>query len=358
MVTSPANRLGSGKSGALWIILPVLAVLLAWPPMRSLMGQVALALLLAGLCLPLQRKLEMRMKQKTAALISILSVLCLLAGLILLAVPQIIRRITDLVVQIPQLMGAAENLWKQISRAEWFRTLQLDSNLPGEWLKSAGNFAAAEIPRLITRLAGGIQWISRAFLAPVLSYYFLRDRAYFCYQASLLIPVRYRKECLKMLREMKRELLNFLRGQAMVSLAVMCLTALGLFVLGIPSWLALGIVMGLCEMIPYIGPLIGGLPVLLFSLPLGISKTVWALALVILVQQAEGYFLSPRLMAGAVALHPVYILLLLTAGGLAGGLAGMVAAVPLFVCLRGAMRVIYVGKQPEKIVKSSGNDKV
>ena len=103
---------------------------------------------------------------------------------------------------------------------------------------------------------------------------------------------------------------------------------------------ALGLLMGACELIPYVGPLIGGVPIVLFALPMGLPATLWALGVTIAVQQLEGYFLSPRLMAGATGLHPVYVMLLLSAGGLLGGLAGMILALPAFVCLRGAFRVL------------------
>lgn len=356
MATMQQSRMHIQKGKALWLIVPAAFVLLALPPVRGVLGQAALALVLTAACLPLHKKLTARLPENIAALISVISILCVLAGTLLLVLPQVVKRIYTLIAQLPGLIASVQELWRQVSQTEWFQALNLNSTLPDTWLTGIGHFAAQEAPRLLARLAGSVEIISRAFLAPVLSYYFLRDRAYFCYQFSLWIPVRYRKTSLKILREMRRELGSYLRGQAMISLAVALLTALGLLLLGIPSYIALGLLMGVCEMIPYIGPLIGGIPVVLFSLPLGLNRTLWAVALVILIQQAEGYFLSPRLMSGAVSLHPVYILLLLTAGGLAGGLWGMMAAIPLFVCARGAMRIIYVEKQPEKVVKYLEND--
>ena len=112
--------------------------------------------------------------------------------------------------------------------------------------------------------------------------------------------------------------------------------------------------MGLCELIPYIGPFIGAVPIALFSWPMGLSTLLWALGVAIAVQQIEGYFLSPHLMAGATGLHPVYVLLLLSAGGLLWGVLGMVIALPLFVCVRGAARVLYETREKEN-VNLSGN---
>ena len=143
------------------------------------------------------------------------------------------------------------------------------------------------------------------------------------------------------LQEMRREAGGYIRGQLLVALAVGLLTALGLLIVGIPAWLVLGLLMGACEFIPYIGPLIGGVPIALFSLPMGFHALLWGLGVTVLVQQIEGYFLSPRLMGEATGLHPVSVLLLLSAGGLLFGLGGMMAAVPAYVCLRGAVRVLW-----------------
>ena len=162
----------------------------------------------------------------------------------------------------------------------------------------------------------------------------------FCYRLSLWIPSRHRRQVLIALREMRLEVGGYVRGQLLVAAAVSVLTALGLLAVGVPAWLVLGLLMGACELIPYVGPLIGGIPIALFSLPGGLSKLLWALGVAVAVQQIEGYFLSPKLMAGATGLHPVYVLLLLSAGGMLFGLIGMVLALPVFVCVRGAARVL------------------
>ena len=147
------------------------------------------------------------------------------------------------------------------------------------------------------------------------------------------------------LKEMRREIAGYFRGQLLVSGAVGLLTALGLLIVGVPAWLVLGLVMGLCDLIPYVGPYIGALPNLLFSLPQGITTVLWALGTVVAVQQAESVFLSPRLMSGATGLHPAYVLLLLSLGGMIGGVVGLLLSLPLFVCVRGAVRALQCAAQ-------------
>ncbi len=320
------------------------AALLAWSSLRRLIGQMIFALLLSALALPLCRRMERTLSRAWAAAGAVAALILLLLGGAGLLLPQLISQISFVIAEAPRMLARLQELWDGIAEREWIKMLGLDGEGPGAWMTGAASWISENLPMLLSGIGSGIDALSRAFLAPVLAYYFLRDREVFCYRLSLWIPLRCRRQALAAIQEMRREAGGYVRGQMLVAAAVAMLTALGLLLVGVPAWLALGLLMGVCEWIPYVGPLIGGVPIALFSLPQGLTVTLWSLGVTIFVQQIEGYFLSPRLMAGATNLHPVYVLLLLSAGGLLAGLPGMVAAVPLFVCLRGAVRVLYETK--------------
>ena len=325
-------------------VFAAVLMLWAWPSLRKLTGQLVFALILTAAALPVSRRLETRMNRQLAAASSVLFLmLCgiALAGLI---APNLISQVSLLIAQAPRLLKQARELWERWSNQESIRRLGL-SSIPEDWMNRITVWVGENLPNWIAGIGAGADAVSRAFLSPILAYYFVRDREMFYYQLSLWIPLRHRRRVLTALQEMRREAGGYVRGQSLVALAVALLTAVGLMIVGIPAWLALGILMGLCEFIPYIGPMIGGIPILLFSLPMGVSTALWAVGVTVFVQQIEGYFLSPRLMAGATGLHPAAVILLLSAGGYLGGLAGMVAAVPAFVCLRGAARVLYETKE-------------
>ena len=321
-------------------IIAAVLVLWTWPSLSKLAGQLIFALLLTALALPLSRRLEKRMNKSVSAALSVLSLMLSLAALAGIIAPHLISQVSLLIAQTPRLFQQLQELWEHWNSQESIRRLGL-SQLPEEWMKRAASWMGENLPKWIAGIGAGADAVSRAFLSPVLAYYFVRDRDMFSYHLSLWIPLRHRRRVLTALQEMRREAGGYVRGQSLVALAVALLTAVGLMIVGIPAWLALGILMGLCEFIPYIGPMIGGIPIVLFSLPIGIASTLWALGVTVFVQQIEGYFLSPRLMAGSTGLHPAAVILLLSIGEYLGGLAGMVAAVPAFVCIRGAARVMY-----------------
>lgn len=341
MATAQARGGISRQARRALLIGAGLLAALCWQPLSRLLWQLAGAGLLLALALPLEKRLERWLSRPLAAGAAVGLELVGAAGLIWLLVPVCIGQISWVIGQAPALLSYLQTLWEHLSRQEFIRALGLQGDAPARWLQSLGAWAAGALPRVIAGIGAGADWASRAFLAPILAYYFLRDREAFAYRLSLLIPLSQRRRALGALREMRREAGGYLRGQLLVALAVGVLTALGLLLTGVPAWLALGLLMGICELIPYVGPLIGGVPIVLFSLPLGIETVLWAVGITIAVQQLEGYFLSPRLMAGATGLHPVYVLLLLSAGGLLFGLAGMMLALPVFVCIRGAARVLF-----------------
>ena len=322
-------------------VAALLLGLLAWPALGKLTGQVALALLLTAMALPWTKRLERKLSRPWAAGCAVALLALTALGLIGLFTPMVIGQISLIIAEAPRLLDSLKQLWRQVTALEWAQLLGLSAEEPAQWIGSLGQWLKESLPGMIAGIGTVIDGLSSAFLSPALAYYFLRDRETFCYRLSLLIPLKHRKRVLTALHEMRREAGGYIRGQLLVAGSVGILTALGLFLVGIPAWLVLGLLMGICEFIPYIGPLIGGVPIALFALPRGIPALLWGLGVAVLVQQIEGYFLSPRFMGEATGLHPVSVLLLLSAGGLLGGLPGMVAAVPLFVCLRGAVRVFY-----------------
>ncbi|MBQ9196242.1 MAG: AI-2E family transporter [Clostridia bacterium] len=312
-----------------------------------LLFQTALAVLLAWTAAPLCRVLERRLPGGLAALLSLLALFTAVIGLLGLLIPQLISQVSLASGAVPQLIDSVQHILDRLEQTQLFSRLQVTLASSEELLQRAGNRALEAAPHLMQRMAGAADRLGRAFLSPVLAFYFLRDRDSFCFQASLLIPLRYRRRLLAALREMRREITAYFRGQLLVSLSVALLTALGLLIVGVPAWLLLGAMMGVCDLIPYMGPYLGAIPVLLFSLPQGMYTALWAMVALAAVQQFESVFLSPRLMSGATGLHPAYVLLLLSAGGLAAGLPGMLLSLPLFVCLRGAVRALQCAKQEE-----------
>jgi len=261
----------------------------------------------------------------------------LLLGVVVL-VPALLLQARQLADMLP---GVLERVNHLLLRGEaWLRQNGGGQNLALKEMLISPETISAAAPKVVNWMGGMAGSIGQWMLAPMLAFYFLRDRRLIARRGLQLLPVEKRKLIVHMLREMRRETAGYLRGQLMVSAIVGGLTAAGLLFCGIPAWLALGVLMGVLELIPYAGPLIGAVVVAVFAAPMGLGRMLWALGVVIVVQQAEGSVLSPQLISDATRLHPAVIVLCIALGAAAAGVTGILLSVPLLLCIRAAFRVL------------------
>lgn len=312
----------------------------AWPIILRLLTQVLWGYVLMALALPLARVLEKRVSQGLAATLSLTLLSLALILSIALLVPLLIRQGQELGKMVPYLMENAQSVVDRVNAFLTERGIYIDSlsgqkisDQMSQWMQSA-------FPMVLKKATSAAGTLSMVLPAPILAFYFLKDRESIACHIAMWVPLKHRQKAIAAAREMKREMSGFLRGQLLISVAVGGLTALGLLIVGVPAWLLLGILMGILELIPYVGPIIGAIPVAMFALPSGIGKALWALGVVVVVQQLESGMIAPRLMSGATNLHPVVVLLAISAGGILGGVMGMLIALPVVVSLRGAFRVL------------------
>jgi predicted PurR-regulated permease PerM len=122
---------------------------------------------------------------------------------------------------------------------------------------------------------------------------------------------------------------RYIRGQLFLGLVVGLVSGIGFWLLGVPQPAALGVVAGLLEMVPILGPWITFFIAALVVIATDPSKLVAVAILCFLVQQLENTFLVPRVQGTAVSMHPAIIMVLLVIGGSMGGLIGIIAIVPL-----------------------------
>lgn len=324
-----------------WLLLGL--ILAVGILLRSFLWQIVLQLfygmLMALFALPLMRLMEKKCGAGLAAAVSLLG----LGGGVVLALlvflPMLAQQARQLLALFPEILerfsgwiGAGERWLAQ-------NGLLINDDLRRQLSAGGQALISRAVPAAVNWIREKAGGFGRWMLAPVLGFYFLRDSRQIREWLLLLVPAEKRSMSVHLLREIRRETLGFLRGQLMISLVVGGLTAVGLLFCGIPAWLLLGSVMGVMELIPYVGPFVGGAVVVLFSLQSGSGRMLWALAVVLVVQQLEGSWLSPQMMSDATKMHPVSVLLCVMAGGAAFGIAGILFAVPVFLCLRASLRV-------------------
>lgn len=157
-----------------------------------------------------------------------------------------------------------------------------------------------------------------------------------------LIPHARRKVAAEAMLESERALRMWLKGQALAMVVVGLLTGIGLWALGVPSALVLGLMAGLLEFIPFVGPLIAAVPAVLLALAVSPELGLWVVLLYVVVQQFEGNILTPLVQQYAVDLPGAVLLFSLIGFGTLFGTLGVILAAPLAVVTMVMVKRLYV----------------
>lgn len=158
----------------------------------------------------------------------------------------------------------------------------------------------------------------------------------------LLFPPSFREEAGRTLDLSASALRHWLLGQLAIMAIVGTLTGLGAWLIGLPSAFALGIVAALFEFIPYLGPILTVVPAVLLGLTIGPETALAALVLLVVVQQLEGYVITPLVQREAVTLPPALTLFALLAMGVLFGPLGLLFSAPLTVVAYVTVGELYV----------------
>lgn len=157
-----------------------------------------------------------------------------------------------------------------------------------------------------------------------------------------LVPPRRRELAGEALDDAGYSLRLWLLGQLISMTVVGLLTGIGLWMAGVPSAVALGVIAGFTEAVPYLGPIIGAVPGLLVALTVGPEAAFWALVVYVIVQQLEGYALLPIIQQKMVSLPPALTLFWIMAAGLLFGALGVIFAAPILVVIFVLVKRLYV----------------
>lgn len=148
---------------------------------------------------------------------------------------------------------------------------------------------------------------------------------------KVILPDVYERSVLSIFSRFKEKIRNWFTAQLGLSLAVGAIVTLGLWLLGVRYYLAIGLLAAVFEIVPIIGPIITGAVGFLVAIGDSWTLGLYTLILFFLVQQLENHILTPIVMGKAVKVHPVMVVMALLVGGSVAGLLGVLLSVPIAV---------------------------
>jgi predicted PurR-regulated permease PerM len=304
---------------------------------------IAFAAGLVFLLEPMVRMFErLRMPRVVAVILSFLIVTVLMVAVVALVLPTIRVQAQELGKQLPDLY---------LSGIDWARDVGarlgidvdevLSQQAIEDWLNDPAN--QETVQNLLLGFGAGagqvIRGVTEAIavlvLAPVLAIYILIDLERFKVNSLGMTPPRHREETAFVAGEVSTAMGSFVRGQLLVAFIVGVLSSLGMWLIDLPFWLIIGILAGFLNLIPFLGPIVGGALAALIALLNGdVTQAIWAVVIMIAIQQLDNHVITPIVQRARVNLSPLVIILALIIGGSVAGLLGVLIAVPVTAAVR------------------------
>lgn len=282
--------------------------------------------------------------------LSILSSVLLLFFFFSLFVPIIIVQISKIVEQAPMIFQDLAKLAEDIGRfllasglttteiQEFFNKLLENSFVKSILTTDNLKLLAQQVFAFLGFFTDTISVFLQIVVAYVISFYFISDLPVFTDKVLKLTLGQKHQKAKPIVAEMSTTIFGYFKGLILDCSIVAILVAVGTSMIGLPSPLLLGTIAGVTNVIPYLGPILGGIPTFIIALSMGWQTTVLAMIVIFGVQFVESNFLQPRIMASATNLHPVTIIIGLLVFGSLFGFVGMVFATPVLSLIGVALK--------------------
>lgn len=294
----------------------------------------------------LERRLRVPRPLGTAGVFAAISLLFVL--LVLGLVPVIERQVLHVGVWLPGALDRLREvgvpfLSEYLNRVDlpttavaWIDALRESAESWGPAVLSSGREA---LFLALSGTLGAVVWLLSAAIVPVLVFYLMMDFHTVGDWLLARIPAARRGPVLARLRRTDRMLGQFLRGQITVALIEAGLYAVGLTLAGVEAGIAIGVIAGLGNLVPYLGFVVGITLAMAvtFLTHFDLVHLLYVAAVFGAVQALEGTVISPLVLGGRVGLHPIAVIFALFVGGEAFGFLGVLLGVPAAIAVKVAL---------------------
>ena len=344
----------------LWVILSLVVAGMLWVARQVLLPFI-LGLVLAYLLLPLVNWLERHMPArlqggKTARAIAILLtyllLLILISGIMAFFVPLVVEQVNILIEHWPALASRVEN-WGTTGWGWYNDFIRIVESISPSWretIESGLKNLAAEIivvvqdglVATVRTISSTVSFIIGLVVIPFWLFYILLDESQVKSGVMRALPLQLRSDVSCMARLIDDVLSAYIRGQLLLCLFVGTMATISLLIIGVPFALLLGLIAGILELLPYVGPILGAIPAVVVALLSDPSSALWAMIAFVAIQQVENLVLVPRISGQSVKLHPALVMVVLVVGNEVAGFWGMLIAVPVTAVIRDIFKYLYL----------------
>ena len=320
----------------------VVITLVALYLLGSVLLVMGISVVIAYALLPLARLLERLMpwRQRRPGLSRGLAIgliylagLGILAGILILVIPPTVRQSQQFIEEFPGFFDSARlAVEDRIDRYAELIPSELRARAEEALADASGILGRAAwqvVSQTLGVISGSLAFILGLATLPMLVFYLMKDPGTITEALYAPFPAALRPFLRDILDIADRTMAKYIRGQLILGLAVGSIVTVGLLLLEVPFGFILGITAGLTELVPIVGPWIGGAVGLLVTLATAPEKIVWVVLLYLAVQLLENTLLVPRIQGNSLNIHPVAMILVIIVGSQFFGLWGVILGPPV-----------------------------
>lgn len=283
-------------------------------------------------------------KRGLAVVIVYLGFLALLYLFISMLVPTVINQFNDLVATIPSILNKTklfiDDFFKGINSIDIATIAEIKNNLYSH-VGSFFNGIVEGLPNQALSFLGSlVSGVGTFAISLIIGFYMLFDFDSIQRHFLKLIPKKYRFEIGSLCDEIAKQLRKYVNGVLGVASIILFGCSIGFALIGLKAPLLFGLFCGITDLIPYVGPYIGGAAAVIVGFSQSPATGILALVVIVIFQVLESYIIQPIVMSKTMKLHPVTILIGLTIFGSFFGIVGMVLATPIIAFFKIIFRYI------------------
>lgn len=307
------------------VLVSMIAAIIA--SLSELMLPMVFALMMGAVLYPIARRLQRRLEPGITAMLIVAGSIVAVAGVTLLAVRAVVDEAGELSDEVDQALDELSSTTGSV---------QLDAAALTDLREAIASVAGMIGRGLLTGLVSGvgavIGFVGGSILGALILYYVLKDGPEIRAAMIRWFPARFRGEADSFVSSSVHAVRGYWAGRSVMSAIVTLVVVVVSLLMGLPLIATIGVVNFVGGFIPYIGAFIGGsLATLLAVSNGGINQGLVMLVILLVANLLLENLLEPRIMGDRLRIHPLAVLLATTAGGVIGGILGLILAVPVTV---------------------------
>lgn len=357
-----SNTITNGILKAIAIITGIILLLYFLYQVQSIIIYIAISAVIALMGSPIIRFLKRRLKfpNTLAVVFTMFIFLSLLSGLISLFIPLIIKQGQNLsLLNIDQLQNTIAHLLNQIN--DYFLAQNID--ILNE-LKNADLFKnITAIPNLLNSVVGTVGNLSIGLFSVIfITFFLMKDTGIMEKSLYVLVSDNSENKLRTSLKTIENLLSRYFIGLVFQITIIFIIYTIILVIFGIENAIVIAFLCALLNLIPYVGPLIGGVLMLFLSMSSNLGQdfqtvilptTIYVMIGYVIAQLIDNFLSQPLIFSNSVKSHPLEIFLVIMIAGILFGVTGMIVAIPTYTALKVILKAFLADN---KIVKSLTKD--